>query len=171
MNVVYVSLGSNIEPREQYLKDAIKKLTEHEEITVTKQSSIYETNPVDYTEQNDFLNMVLEIETSLGNVAFLEVCQQIEDELGRDRTIEKGPRTIDIDILIFNLENRDLQTLRIPHPRMHERAFVLVPLNEIAPDIVMPTSGKLVEDLLNDLPTREVEGVVLWEKSNAEQVE
>lgn len=164
MNVVYVSLGSNIEPRDQYLQDAIKRLNEHEEITVTKESSIYETEPVDYIEQNDFLNMVLEIETSLGNVAFLEVCQRIEDELGRDRKVVKGPRTIDIDILLFNHENRELQTLRIPHPRMHERAFVLVPLNEIAPDIVMPTSGKLVEDLLNDLPTREIESVVLWEK-------
>src|SRR5690625_3498320 len=99
MNVVYVSLGSHIEPRVQYLKDEKKKLNEHDDITVTKQSSIYETETVDYTEQNDFLNMVIEIETSLGNVAFLEVCQQIEDELGRDRKVEKGPRTIDIDIL------------------------------------------------------------------------
>src|SRR5699024_3487379 len=164
MNIVYLSLGSNIEPRDQYLLDAIEKLSAYDDINVVKQSSMYETDPVDYTEQNDFLNMAIKVETTLSNTVFLEICQKVEDELGRDRQIDKGPRTIDVDILLFNSENRDLKTLRIPHPRMHERAFVLVPLQEIAPEIVMPTSGKLIEDLLNDLTTRELEGVILWEK-------
>lgn len=165
MNIAYIGLGSNIEPRKQYLTRAIQLLQEHESITVKKQSSIYETEPVDYTNQDKFLNMVVEIETSLSNVDLLEYCQGIENKLGRDRTknqIEKGPRTIDLDILLFNHENRDLGMLRIPHPRLHERAFVLVPLNEIAPDQVLPTSGKRIEDLLERLPKKEIQGVVKW---------
>ena len=92
--------------------------------------------------------------------------QEVETTLGRKREeeIEKGPRTIDLDILLFNNENRDLDVLRIPHPRMHERAFVLVPLSEIAPDQVMPTSGRRIDELLEQLPEKEIEEVVLYKK-------
>ena len=108
MNTVYQGLGSNIEPRKQYLEDAIKKLRENEQIKVEKTSSIYETAPVGYTDQDPFLNMVIEIKTSLTNLELLEACQQIEQQLGREKTFKNGPRTIDLDILFYNREFRDL---------------------------------------------------------------
>jgi len=162
MNTAYIGLGSNIEPRKQYLDDAIEKLSERDGINLGKISSVYETAPVGYTNQDHFLNMVIEIKTTLGNLELLEVCQQIERQLGREKTFKDGPRTIDLDILFYNHENRELETLRLPHPRMQERAFVLVPLCEIAPDLVMPNSGKLVEDLLHALPEKDLEDVVKW---------
>lgn len=168
MNKAFIGLGSNIEPRKKYLDDAIRLLNQHEEIEVVQQSSIYETAPVGYDNQDAFLNMVLEIDTTLSNVSLLEVCQGIEEELGRERTIKNGPRTADLDILLYNNENRELEKLRIPHPRMHERAFVLVPLCEIAPEQVMPTDGKLVEDLYNRLSDKELRGVKKWDGTDNE---
>ncbi|HLR72332.1 MAG TPA: 2-amino-4-hydroxy-6-hydroxymethyldihydropteridine diphosphokinase [Pseudogracilibacillus sp.] len=162
MNTAFIGLGSNIEPRKQYLEDAIQKLSENKDITIEKKSSIYETEPKEYTDQEKFLNMVIEIRTNLGNIELLEVCQQIEHHLGREKTLENGPRTIDLDILLYNHENRDLESLRIPHPRLHERAFVLIPLCEIAPHLVIPTSGATAEDLLLRLPEKETNGVVKW---------
>lgn len=163
MNKAYIGLGSNIEPRKKYLDDAIQKLAEHDKIKIVKQSSIYETEPVGYTKQAKFLNMVIEIDTSLKNIEILEACQQIEVLFDRERAKENGPRTIDLDILLYNSENRDLETLRIPHPRLHERAFVLIPLCEIAPDVVMPTSGLVIEDILNNISNKELRGVVKWD--------
>jgi len=165
MNIAYIGLGSNIEPRHEHLKAALELLCDHEEIKLTKQSSIYETEPVDYLDQAQFLNMVVEVETTLTNLELLASCQKIEAKLGRDRAaqeVDKGPRTMDLDILLFNNENRDLDILRIPHPRMHERAFVLIPLQEIAPDRVLPTSGKEITELVELLPEKEVAGVVKW---------
>lgn len=162
MNKAYIGLGSNIEPRKKYLNNAIQKLNDHKQIEVIKQSSIYETEPVGYLDQGKFLNMVIEIDTSLRNLELLDVCQQIEKFSDRKRTIENGPRTLDLDILLYNSENRDLETLRIPHPRLHTRAFVLVPLYEIAPHIIMPTSGELIEDLLNNMSKKEMKEVVKW---------
>lgn len=163
-NLAYIGLGSNIEPRKQYLDDAIEQLKAHEAIEVTKVSSIYETPPVGYLEQGPFLNMALELETSLKNIELLKVCQAIEQLLDRKRTIENGPRTIDLDILMYNHEYRELEELILPHPRMKERAFVLVPLNEIAPEQVMPTSGKTMQELLLDLPDKEKDAIVLWKE-------
>jgi len=165
MNQAYIGLGSNIEPRKEYLDRAIEKLSNHDSIHICNISSIYETPPVGYENQDSFLNMVIKIETSLKNVELLEVCQSIEAGLDRVRTIENGPRTIDLDILLYNHEYRELERLILPHPRMKERAFVLVPLNEIAPGEIMPTSGKAVEDLLHDLPENEVDEIILWEES------
>lgn len=165
MNVAYISLGSNIEPREQYMEDALKKLEAHKDITIVTKSTIYETAPVDYLEQDQFLNMVIEVETSLKNIELLHACQQIENELGRERTIDKGPRTMDLDILLFNCENREIEGLRIPHPRLHERAFILIPLFEIAPELALPTSGVLIEDLLHKISEKEKATVVKWEKA------
>jgi|SRR5690625_5174211 len=162
MNTAFIGLGSNIEPRKQYLERAIRKLSENKEISVVEKSSIYETAPIGYTDQDYFLNMVIEIKTNLSNVELLDTCQQIEHQLDREETFENGPRTIDLDILLYNHENRDLETLRIPHPRLHERAFVLIPLCEIAPHLVIPTSGVTVEDLMLSLSKRELNGVVKW---------
>lgn len=167
MNRAYIGLGSNIEPRKQYLIQAIEMLDAHEDLQVKQQSSIYETEPVDYIDQAHFLNMVVEIETSLTNMDLLLYCQRIEKELGRKRdeeSIDKGPRPIDLDILLYNNENRDLGTLRIPHPRMHERAFVIVPLKEIAPDAILPTSGKSIVELYEQFSKRELASVIKYEK-------
>lgn len=165
MNKAYIGLGSNIESRKEYLDRAIEQLKSHDSIHICNISSIYETPPVGYKNQDAFLNMVIKIETSLKNLELLEVCQTIETDLNRVRTIENGPRTIDLDILLYNHEYRELEELILPHPRMKERAFVLVPLNEIARDEIMPTSGKTIEDLLHDLPENEVDEIILWEES------
>lgn len=167
MNVAFIGLGSNIEPRKENLDQALQLLVEHKQIRIVNKSSIYETEPVDYTDQAQFLNMVIKVETTLSNLDLLTACQTIEKELGRDREaqqIEKGPRTIDLDILLFNNENRDLDILRIPHPRMHERAFVLIPLNEIAPEHIIPTSGRRIDELVEQLPEKDIKGVVKWEQ-------
>lgn len=163
MNTVYIGIGSNIEPRKKYMMDAIQKLSEHVEIDVVKVSSIYETAPVGYVDQGPFLNMVIEISTALNSLELLKECQKIEQLLGRKRTIKNGPRTIDLDILLFNGENRNLDTLQIPHPRLHERAFVLVPLIEIAPHITLPTTGRLIIELLHNISEAERKTVVKWE--------
>lgn len=162
MNQVYIGLGTNIEPRESYLKKAIHQLFQHDAINITKQSSIYETEPVGFTEQSHFLNMVLEINTSLTPLALLDVCQGIESHLGRERVIRFGPRTIDLDILLYNNENMKTERLTIPHPRMHERGFVLIPLAEIAPNAILPPIGTTSKELLNELPEAEKKGIVKY---------
>lgn len=162
MNQAYIALGTNIEPREEHLMQALDLLEVNEHISIQKKSSIYETAPVGYQDQADFLNMVLELQTSLSSMELLEVCQQIEKELGRKRDIRFGPRTIDLDILTFNYENSTVERLIIPHPRMHERAFVLIPLAEIAPDFVIPVHKKTVEAFLEELPEKDKADVRLW---------
>ena len=165
MNRVYVALGTNIEPREQYLQDALELLTKDKRINILKKSSIYQTVPVGYTDQPDFLNMVIEIDTSLIAIDLLDVCQEIEQNLGRKRTIRFGPRTIDLDILVYNQESRQSERLIIPHPRMHERAFVLVPLREIAPKLDVPKIKKQVVDLIDELPEEAIKDVKLYDRS------
>lgn len=162
MNRVFIGVGSNIEPRNHYLERAIHQLKQHEEITVIAKSSIYETAPVGFTEQEDFLNMVIELETALKSIDLLRYCQQIEMEQGRKRTIKNGPRTLDLDILLYNEDIVMSPQLTIPHPRLHERAFVLVPFNEIAPDVFVPKLERTITQLLKELSTTEVEQVVKW---------
>jgi 2-amino-4-hydroxy-6-hydroxymethyldihydropteridine diphosphokinase len=142
VNSAFISIGSNIGERLLHLKDAVRALHTHNEVSVLSVSSIYETAPVGYTDQEDFLNIVIEIKTSLDAYNLLSVCQEIEQELGRIRTVRWGPRIVDLDILLYNNDNINAENLIIPHPRMHERAFVLIPLLEIAPDAVHPVSGR-----------------------------
>lgn len=163
MNTCYIGLGSNIEPCKQYLDDAIEMLRE-KEVVISQLSSIYETAPVGYTEQNNFLNMVVEAQTQLGMLELLDVCQEIELELGRKRMIKNGPRTLDLDILFYNDEDIHLDRLIIPHPRLHERAFVLVPLAEIAPNLKLSKQTTQISDMLADLTGAERNEVVLWKK-------
>lgn len=165
MNKAYIALGTNIEPRQQHLEKAIKLLVQKENIELISLSSIYETAPVGYTDQAHFLNMVLEIETSLSPEKLLDVCQAIETQLGRERTIRFGPRTIDLDILLYNDENRTSERLTIPHPRMGERGFVLIPLKEIAPNLIFPVTGKPITELVNDLPEQDKKDIHLWKKA------
>ncbi|WP_106495581.1 2-amino-4-hydroxy-6-hydroxymethyldihydropteridine diphosphokinase [Lentibacillus sp. Marseille-P4043] len=164
---IYVALGSNIEPRHLHLEKALTMLEEHSAIQITNQSSIYKTAPVGYTDQADFLNMVIELNTDLSAIELLDVCQSIELQLGRKREIRFGPRTIDLDILIFNNENRETKRLIIPHPRMHERAFVLVPLAEIEPNLCIPNQNKSVTDLVKELSAQDKKDVTRWTQSDS----
>lgn len=160
--ISYIALGANIEPREDYLNKACLELSKADGVMITKESSIYETVPVGYVEQADFLNMVIEVDTSLAPVQLLEICQSIEKTLGRKRKIRHGPRTIDLDILVYNHEYRETRRLTLPHPRMHERAFVLVPFSEIAPDFMVAGHCVRVKELLEDLPKTEKKDVSEW---------
>lgn len=131
---VYIALGSNIGAREAYLTGALKLLHHAKDMRLTGVSSIYQTAPVGYTDQAPFLNMVCRGEVSLDPFALLEVLQAIEQSLERKRTIHWGPRTIDLDILLYGSETIQTPSLTIPHPCMFERAFVLVPLRDVYPD-------------------------------------
>ncbi|GGF35526.1 2-amino-4-hydroxy-6-hydroxymethyldihydropteridine diphosphokinase [Halobacillus andaensis] len=164
MNKAYIALGSNLDEREQYLTEAIEQIDHHDAIDVTRRSNIYETAPVGYTDQNDFLNMVIEVNTILEPLALLDFCQSIEKELGRKRVIKWGPRTIDLDILLYNQENMKDERLTIPHPHMHERAFVMVPLAELNPDVYIPAIGQRADDVVHQLPSSEVNGVSIWSR-------
>ncbi|QTN01290.1 2-amino-4-hydroxy-6-hydroxymethyldihydropteridine diphosphokinase [Sediminibacillus dalangtanensis] len=169
MNTAYVGLGSNIPPRENYLTEAIQALGDHKQILVTKKSFIYETLPVGYTNQDNFLNMVVEIHTNLSACELLAYCQFIEADKGRKREVRWGPRTLDLDILLYNQENIRTEQLAVPHPRMHERAFVLIPLQDVNPDAVIPTQNKSVSTILDGLPTTEKKGVTRWLGKNGEE--
>ncbi|WP_010531193.1 2-amino-4-hydroxy-6-hydroxymethyldihydropteridine diphosphokinase [Lentibacillus jeotgali] len=163
MKNIYLALGSNIEPREKYLTRALEALNAHRQITIIKKSSIYQTDPVGYTDQAEFLNMVIELDTSLLPMELLDVCQAIEKQLGRRREIRFGPRTIDLDILMYNQENRETERLILPHPRMLERAFVLIPLGEIAPELTITAVGhKRAADYIKALPESDIKDVRQW---------
>lgn len=144
---VYLSIGSNIGEREMYLQFALDALARHEQITVERVSSIYETAPVGYVDQDDFLNIAVQVTTTLPPIELLDVCQRIEEEGDRQRIVRWGPRTLDIDILMYDKECLTTERLTLPHPRMTERAFVLVPLAEIAPDVVEPTTQQRIAEL------------------------
>ncbi|WP_096272375.1 2-amino-4-hydroxy-6-hydroxymethyldihydropteridine diphosphokinase [Paucisalibacillus globulus] len=169
MNKAFIALGTNIEPRKEYLDQAIQLLSKVEDVQIIKKSSIYQTPPVGYTNQADFLNMVLEISTRLSSEQLLDQCQEIENELGRKRTIRFGPRTIDLDILVFNEENIKTERLTIPHPRMDIRAFVLVPLNELAPELRISGLGKTVKQLLHGLPDQDKKDITKWKMVESEE--
>lgn len=168
MNKAYIALGTNIEPRYNHLMKAIDALRQHEAIHLLNQSSIYETAPVGYLDQANFLNMVIEVETAYLPIELLDVCQEVEHQLGRKREVRFGPRTIDLDILTFNDDHITTNRLLVPHPRMHERAFVLVPLAEIAPELIIPTLNKSVTSLLNEQPETDMKGIKKWRKSESE---
>lgn len=166
MNKVYLALGSNISPRMDYLNKAMARLNEVDGIQILEHSSIYETMPVGSVEQSDFLNQVVELETSFQALDLLKICQGIEDDLGRVRDVRWGPRTIDLDILLYNEEHIKMDQLIVPHPRMHERAFVLVPLNDLDPNIKIPVLNKMVSEQLALLTNEERRGVKKWIKSD-----
>lgn len=129
MNDVYLSIGTNIGEREDNLRRAVRLLAE--QVKVETVSAVYETAAVGFTDQADFLNIAVHVKTALSPLAMLDVCQAIENELGRVRTVRWGPRVIDLDILLYNNENMNTERLILPHPRMYERAFVLIPLFDV----------------------------------------
>ncbi|KGA96316.1 2-amino-4-hydroxy-6-hydroxymethyldihydropteridine pyrophosphokinase [Alkalihalobacillus alcalophilus ATCC 27647 = CGMCC 1.3604] len=159
-NKVLLALGSNIGNRQEYLKQALALLQEHTHIQLNNQSPIYETEPVGYVDQQPFLNMVVEIATSLEPLKLLEVTQSIELECGRKRDVRWGPRTLDLDILLYDEENMEVENLSIPHPRMLERAFVMIPLSDLQPDRLICNQQKTVGEIAQSLPDKE--GVKRW---------
>lgn len=162
MNDVYLSIGTNIGDRKRNLQEAVKMLTEVEDIQVIRVSSIYETAPVGYVDQDAFLNIAVYVQTDKTPDEMLASCQQIENDLGRVRVIRWGPRIIDLDILLYNNENIESEHLNVPHARMYERAFVLVPLMEIAQ--AHTAQLEHASTILQGLDLKE-EGIQLWMES------
>jgi len=146
VTTVYLSLGSNLGDREGYLRNALQ-LLRAAGLDLKRVSGIYETEPRDLTGQPLFLNLVSELETDRPPRDLLRIAQQVEEKLGRERIIEKGPRTIDIDILFHGDLILETVRLTIPHPRLAQRRFVLEPLAELAPGYVHPVLGKTIREL------------------------
>jgi 2-amino-4-hydroxy-6-hydroxymethyldihydropteridine diphosphokinase len=146
MVTVYLSLGSNVGEREANLRKAIASLADAG-VRVSKISSFYETEPVDLREQPWFLNGVVEGETGLSALELLRGLREIESRMGSKKLVAKGPRLIDMDILLYGSETIDTPELQVPHPRMLLRRFVLVPLAEIAPQFQHPSWTKTVSEL------------------------
>ncbi|MDD5382703.1 MAG: 2-amino-4-hydroxy-6-hydroxymethyldihydropteridine diphosphokinase [Candidatus Margulisbacteria bacterium] len=147
---VYLGLGSNVGDREEYIEQAIFLMEKNPNIEVIKRSANHETEPEGGGSQPPFINATVAIKTKLRPHKLLDVCQEIETTLGREREIEWGPRTIDIDILLYGGEIVSDDKLQIPHPLMHERLFVLKPLKEIAPQVIHPILEKTIEALFDE---------------------
>jgi 2-amino-4-hydroxy-6-hydroxymethyldihydropteridine diphosphokinase len=156
VKTVYLSLGSNLGGREQMLQSAIDRL-HAPDLRIQRISPVYETEPVGFKEQRLFLNLAAEAETDLFPMLLLSRIQKVELQLGRKRTGPlNGPRSIDIDILFYGRFTVHSARLDIPHPRLHERRFVLAPLVELAPDLRHPTLGRTMRDLLASLEGQKI---------------
>jgi len=155
LKICYLSLGSNVGDRERNLQSGVAQLGAPD-LHVRHVSGIYETEPVDFTGQRWFLNLVVEAETDLFPMQLLWRIGKIERALGRVRTVAKGPRTLDIDILLYGGAVVQSATLEIPHPRMAERRFVLAPLAELAPDLRHPINHRTIRELLDAAPQQAV---------------
>jgi 2-amino-4-hydroxy-6-hydroxymethyldihydropteridine diphosphokinase len=153
MSIVHIGIGSNLGDREEHCLEAVRLFSE-KRIHVRRRSSMYETEPWGVKNQPSFINMAIEAETGLTPARLLEVLKIIEDEVGRVETFRWGPRVIDLDILFYDDLVMNTPELTIPHPRAHEREFVLRPLTEIAPDKIHPVLRKTIKELLADLPTQ-----------------
>jgi 2-amino-4-hydroxy-6-hydroxymethyldihydropteridine diphosphokinase len=166
MAKAYIGLGSNLGDRMATLRTAIERFESLGRVTSV--SSLYKTEPVGYLEQPSFLNAVVALETALAPADLLRALLGIERDLGRARSFPNAPRTLDLDLLLVDNVILDTPELTLPHPRQHGRAFVLVPLAEIAPQVVHPGSGKTMQELLRALPDQggvEVYAPAGWESS------
>lgn len=157
MAKVFLGLGGNLGDAKQTLKDAIICLAQNPHVEVISRSCYYKSAPIDAT-GDDFVNSVIAITTNLNPLTLLKLCQSVEDSFGRERPFPNAPRTIDIDILTYDKEEHNLPELTIPHPRMTERLFVLLPLLEIEPEINLPGFGPL-KDLIAGLSNQRIEKI------------
>jgi 2-amino-4-hydroxy-6-hydroxymethyldihydropteridine diphosphokinase len=155
MSTVYLALGSNIGDREENLRKALALLA-GAGIKIKTTSSIYETEPVDYLDQDWFLNAVCEAETNLDPLALLKTLRTLESTLGSKKVFEKGPRLIDLDILLFANQTIETPELQVPHPRMLNRKFVMAPLAEIAPNLRHPSWNATAAEILHKIADRSI---------------
>jgi 2-amino-4-hydroxy-6-hydroxymethyldihydropteridine diphosphokinase len=158
MHKVYLGLGSNLGDRSAYLKKAVEEM--QPDVQVLCASAIYETAPWGFVDQEDFLNMVIEAETELSPPALLKKIKETEKHVGRQATFRNGPREIDIDILVYGDEEFKEDGLQIPHPRLHERVFMLVPLAELVPELRIPGQDQSVAELVQYLDVSGVQKYV-----------
>jgi len=154
----FLGLGSNIDDRLDYLQAAVDGLQAHPKVRVDAVSSVYETDPVGGPEQEPYLNLVARVATLLSPERLLKVGQDIERSLGRERAERWGPRTIDVDILLYGTTTRRSKRLEIPHPRLAQRPFALVPLLEVAPGMKLPDGRSIASALAALAP---IEGVTM----------
>lgn len=153
-NRAFLGLGGNMGDKKANIEKAIELLDRNESIKVIKTSSFYETEPWGYTDQDWFMNIVAEVETELDPYELLSVCQEVEKQLKRERLIRWGPRTIDVDVLLYDGFKSDDEVLTVPHPRMTERAFVMVPLYEINQEVEI--NGEKISDIMKDFKGEEI---------------
>jgi len=157
-HIVYISVGSNLGNRLENCKNGIDLLLENEETRLLIQSRVYETEPVDYTRQDWFINLAVKIETKLDPFTLLQRIQSVQQRSGRiEDTVRFGPRVLDLDILLFDDIVLDDPQLCIPHPRMHKRRFVLQPICDIDPHIIHPVLNQSMQQLLHDLDAEDQE--------------
>ena len=153
-HTVFIALGTNLGKRKANLRAAIKALPP--DVTVLAESHVYETPPWGYEDQPAFLNMAVKAETEMEPEPLLKYLKQLEVELGREQNFRWGPRLIDLDILFYDDLVIDTPPLVIPHPRLHERAFVLVPLADVAPEVVHPVLQRTVSELLTRIDRQRI---------------
>ena len=166
-NDAYLSIGSNIGDKSGNLDAAVKLMDCHKDISVKAVSSYYRTQPQNYTDQDWFVNAVVEIKTGLDPVSLLDALKRLEADLDKaGKPFRFGPRIIDLDIIYYGNHILKSQRLEIPHPRMHERCFVLVPLRDIGPDITHPVSGLTPDELLQNIEEQQTQKVVLLDKES-----
>ena len=147
----YLGLGSNLGDKHEYITKAINSISKLKNIELKKISSMITTKPYGKTDQPDFLNCVIEINTALLPEELLKKCLDIENQLGRIRNEKWGPRTIDIDLLFYENKIINTELLVLPHPKLHKREFVLTSLNELCPDLVHPILNKKIKDIFMEL--------------------
>lgn len=146
--VVYIGLGSNLGDKRENLDTALKALGSADGVRIIKVSSLYQSEPWGYKDQDEFLNQVVELETELDALELLHLLQTIEIDMGRQRAAKWGPRNIDLDILLYGDEVFQSDELQVPHAHMRERLFVLIPLQEINSEIVFPDDGTSLREVL-----------------------
>lgn len=156
----FIGLGGNLGDAVETVRAAIHALGELPDTQRIAASSLYRTAPVGYLDQPDFINAVVWLRTALPAHALLQAIQSLELAAGRERSFQDAPRTLDLDVLLYGQQQMDTPDLSVPHPRMHQRGFVLIPLAEIAPDLLIPGQGA-VQDLVAALPeTEKQQGVI-----------